>query len=136
MSSEEAARLINRSRPDGLRFAPKYRERADPRIYNEQQSEQKEAARDRLIAERLSGLGFSKAFLRLHFVVLYGVQALAQMAVVIWSAVRFGLNRQQTASTDLWVSAVATIDVIITVLLVVDLIAHLADNAKVYWADW
>jgi serine/threonine protein phosphatase PrpC len=137
MSSEEQAGLIARPRPDGLRFAPKYRERADPRIYSEQQSEQKEAARDRLLAERLSSLGFSRAFLRLHFVVLYAVQALAQMFVVIWSAVRYGFNRHNPSpGDDLWVSAVATIDVIITVLLVVDLIAHLADNAKVYWADW
>ena len=38
--------------------------------------------------------------------------------------------------TDNWFTVVMTIDGTITVLLVVDLLAHLMDSPKTYFADW
>ena len=48
----------------------------------------------------------------------------------------FGIQGVKHAEGDLWLSVVGTVDVAITILLVADLLAHLADNANVYWRDW
>lgn len=89
-----------------------------------------------MMAEQMSNFGFSKTFLRLHFVLQYAVQALAQLVIVIWSSLRFGIQGDKVAEGDLWVSVVGTIDVAITIMLVADLLSHLTDSAQVYWLDW
>jgi len=63
------------------------------------------------------------------------VQILAQLGIVVWSVILYGL-RKGAASNPVWLAVVATVDVAITLLLVIDLVAHLTDNAAVYWKDW
>lgn len=123
-------------RPGDLAFTPKYRDVSIRRSYVNSPSVEKESYRNRLMAEQMSSFGFTKTFLRLHFVLQYSVLALAQFVVVVWSLIRFGIQGAKHAEGDLWISVVGTIDVAITILLVADLLSHLADNANVYWRDW
>jgi hypothetical protein len=65
----------------------------------------------------------------------YAMQALVQLGVVIWSVAIY-TSHGQDAVTRNWFTVVMTIDGTITILLVVDLLAHLMDQPKVYFADW
>jgi hypothetical protein len=131
----EKQQLDRGSRPTGLQYTPKYREK---NIYRRQlqapDTSKPISSREQLMDKQVQNLGFSKTFLRLHFLILYVVQMAVQFGIVIWSVVNLGggnvvLGASQTA-------AITTIDITITVLLVVDLFSHLADDAKIFWRDW
>jgi hypothetical protein len=127
------------SSPPSLLFTPKYRER---NIYRKELDnkagtgpQRNTVTRDEMVTRHIQGLGFSNVFLKLHFMMLYTVQILAQLGIVVWSVILYGL-RKGAASNPVWLAVVATVDVAITLLLVIDLVAHLTDNAAVYWKDW
>jgi hypothetical protein len=65
----------------------------------------------------------------------YAMQALVQLGVVIWSIAIY-TSHGEDAVTSNWFTVVMTIDGTITILLVVDVLAHLMDQPKVYFADW
>ena len=128
--------MVHRPRPRNLFFTPKYRDISIRRSYVKSPIVEKDTYKHRLMAEQMNTLGFTKPFLRLHFIIQYGFQALVQFAIVVWSFVRYAIQGIKHDDGGLWESVVAIIDVAITILLVTDLLAHLADNASVYWRDW
>lgn len=124
---------------DFAKYKPKYRERniytggggggGKPRPAGSGVSE------DKLLSMHIEHLGYSPSFLGLHFLISYAVQALAQLGIVCWSAWAYATDNQKATSAT-WLASIITIDIIITIFLVLDLMAHAADTSNAYWEDW
>ena len=119
---------------DFTKYKPKYRER---NVYTGGGGARARPARvstpavseEKLLENHVEHLGYSQSFLGLHFMISYAVQALVQLAIVGWSVYEYASGNSTNVSAPL-LAAVLTVDIIITVFLVVDLMAHVADSSS------